>query len=156
MPSGGARNRSGPAPDPDALRREKKSDGEWTVLPAEGRRGRAPTWPLTDQQPREKTVWSRLWKRPEALLWERQGQQDLVALYVRRFVEAEEPGSSVALSTLVKQLADLLLLTMPAKLSARVTISQDEVAKARTKKTEKPKQDAGSVRDRMKAIDGGA
>jgi len=47
MPRGGARVNSGPAPDPTALRRERPSDkAEWRTLPAEGRKGRAPAWPL--------------------------------------------------------------------------------------------------------------
>lgn len=47
MPRGGARVNSGPPPDPNALRRERKSDqAGWTTLPAEGRKGRAPRWPL--------------------------------------------------------------------------------------------------------------
>ena len=105
MPKGGARTRSGPAPDPEALRRERDA-GEWTILPAEGRQGATPDWPLTDQDLREAELWARLWKMPQALMWERYGQELEVALYVRRLAEAETRESSVALSTLVRQLAD--------------------------------------------------
>lgn len=46
MPRGGARVNSGPPPDPNALRRDRKSDqAGWTTLPAK-RRGRTPRWPL--------------------------------------------------------------------------------------------------------------
>lgn len=45
MPKGGARARSGPAPDPNALNRERDK-GEWKVLPREGRPGPPPDWPL--------------------------------------------------------------------------------------------------------------
>lgn len=47
MPRGGARVNSGPPPDPNALRRDRPSDKDgWTTLPAEGRKGRTPKWPL--------------------------------------------------------------------------------------------------------------
>lgn len=47
MPRGGARLNSGPAPDENALRRDRPSDkAGWTVLPASGREAEAPGWPL--------------------------------------------------------------------------------------------------------------
>lgn len=47
MGRGGARPFSGPAPDPYALRRDRPSDKDsWTTLPAEGRQGPPPKWPL--------------------------------------------------------------------------------------------------------------
>jgi len=47
MPKGGARVHSGPPPDPNALRRERAKDKDgWTTLPAEGRKGALPKWPL--------------------------------------------------------------------------------------------------------------
>lgn len=58
-------------------------------------------------------MWTKLWKMPQALMWERQGQEHYVALYVRRLVEAEQSGSAVNLSTLVRQMADSLGLTTP-------------------------------------------
>src|SRR3954470_10344127 len=87
MPSGGARVRSGPPPDPNSLRSAARDTGDWTTLPAEGRKGRAPDWPWSKQTRRETALWQREWKRPQALMWERQGQQLEVALYVRRLAE---------------------------------------------------------------------
>lgn len=46
MAKGGARARSGPPPQFDALRRDRDRR-DWIVLPAEGRDGPAPEWPLT-------------------------------------------------------------------------------------------------------------
>lgn len=47
MTRGGARVNSGPPPDPNALRRDRAEDkAGWTVLPAAGRSGRTPKWPL--------------------------------------------------------------------------------------------------------------
>lgn len=49
MTRGGARVNSGPPPDPNALRRDRKDDKDgWTTLPSEGRKGRTPRWPLTE------------------------------------------------------------------------------------------------------------
>lgn len=122
---GGARSRSGPAPDPGALRRERDGD-DWVQLPAGGRKGRVPAWPLTTATRRERTVWNRLWKKPQAVVWEAEGSQDIVALYVRRFVEAEQRGSPTNLSTLVRQMADSLGLTTPGLRANRWTIVAEE------------------------------
>lgn len=124
MPKGGARTRSGPPPDPNALRRDRKSDGEsWTTLPAACDLP-VPAWPLIDPVERELAMWSRLWVRPQAAAWHRLDLTDLVGLYVRRFCEAEVPESSTALSTLVRQLADQLGLTAPGMLSLRWRIGE--------------------------------
>jgi len=126
---GGARSRSGPAPDPSALRRERDGD-EWRKLPAAGRGGRPPAWPLTTATKRERAVWNRLWKKPQAVVWEEEGQQDVVAIYVRRFCEAEVRGSPTNLSTLVRQMADSLGLTTPGLRANRWTIVTEEQQKA--------------------------
>lgn len=123
MASGGARARSGPAPDPNALRRDRES-GEWTPLPAEGRQGATPVWPLTDQTIRESELWEALWRKPQAVMWERYGQQYEVALYVRRLTEAEQLDSAVNLSTLVRQLGDSLGLSTPGMRANRWRISE--------------------------------
>ena len=48
MAKGGARANSGPPPEADALRRDRPSDrAGWKVLPAAGRAGDPPEWPLT-------------------------------------------------------------------------------------------------------------
>lgn len=112
MPSGGARARSGPPPDPNALRRDRDS-GEWTLLPADGRPGAAPEFPLPDPTYREEELWEVLWAKPQAIVWERNGQDLEVALYVRRFGEAERGDSPVTLTTAVRQMADGLGLTVP-------------------------------------------
>ncbi|MFE7315652.1 hypothetical protein ACFU7T_21610 [Streptomyces sp. NPDC057555] len=112
MASGGARARSGPAPDPAALRRDRDGD-QWAVLPTAGRPGSAPAWPLTEPSGRELQLWDVLWKRPQAVMWERLGLELEVAMYARRFAEAEQPESRVNLSTLVRQLSDSLGLTVP-------------------------------------------
>ena len=148
MASGGARTRSGPAPDPNALRRDRKSDGEWLLLPANGRPGDAPLWPFLDQSDREVTVWVNLWRKPQAVAWELNGLHDQVALYVRRWCEAEIADSATALSTLVRQMGDALGLTMPGMHSLRWKIAADETAAKR--ETSAPRS---SSRDRFKVVE---
>lgn len=111
MPKGG-HARSGPAPDPNALRRERDI-GEWTTLPAEGRPGPAPAWPLTKPTVRETDLWVRLWAKPQALMWERYDQTEEVALYVRKLRATEKPNAPAASFTAVRQLADSLGLSTP-------------------------------------------
>ena len=85
-----------------------------------------PAWPLTSATRRERAVWNRLWKKPQAIVWEEEGQQDVVAIYVRRFCEAEERMSATNLSTLVRQMADSLGLTTPGMRANRWIIVQPE------------------------------
>lgn len=153
MPSGGARARSGPAPDPNALRRERDA-GEWTILPQEGRQGATPEWPLTEQTIRESELWASLWRKPQALMWERYGQEYEVALYVRRFSEAEMLDSRVNLSTLVRQMADSLGLTTPGMRANRWRIAADEVAERRESTAAVAPAGKRTARDRFKVVSG--
>lgn len=153
MASGGARARSGPAPDPNALRRDRDS-GEWTILPQDGRQGATPEWPLTEQTIRESEMWGSLWRKPQALMWERYGQEFEVALYVRRFAEAELMDSRVNLSTLVRQMADSLGLTTPGMRANRWRIAADEVAERRESTAVAGSARKRTARDRFKVVPG--
>lgn len=112
MAKGGARAHSGPAPDPMALRRDRDG-GEWVVLPAAGREGDLPGWPLTRVSKREAVLWALEWRRPQAVMWERNGQELEVAMYVRSLVAAERMDAPVNLRTLVKQQQEALGLSLP-------------------------------------------
>jgi hypothetical protein len=153
MTSGGARARSGPPPDPAALRRDRKTDAAWTMLPAQGREGDPPAWPLTAGSAREAELWGMLWRTPQAAQWDRLGQVLEVALYVRRLAEAEEPGSATALGTLVRQMADALGLTIPGLRVNRWKIATDEVAAKREQKAAAAVA-VPSARNRFAVIDG--
>lgn len=153
MPSGGARARSGPAPDPNALRRDRKSDASWTTLPAAGRKGKAPRWPLIDPSPRELELWAKFWKMPQALIWEQNGQEFQVAMHVRTLGEAEVAGANTNLRTLLRQQSGELLLTIPAMHAARVKIAQDESAEKEASVAAAPVR--LSARDRLKIVNGG-
>jgi hypothetical protein len=148
MPSGGARARSGPPPDPNALRRDR--DGaDWITLPAEGRDGPTPEWPLSRRTKRETVVWEREWRRPQAVEWERNHQQDEVALYVRALVAAEKLNASVAQRNLVRQLQEALGISLPGMARNRWRIADKQA-------DEKPRPaKKGGTRDRFKVVDGG-
>lgn len=149
MASGGARTRSGPPPDPSALRRDRDA-GEWTVLPAAGSDGATPDWPLVEQTDREATLWNGLWEKPQALMWARYGLELEVALYVRRLTEAELPNAFVGLSTTVRQLADSLGLTVPGMRANRwrIAVEDDAPAPAAAGRA------ASSARNRLTVITG--
>jgi hypothetical protein len=147
---GGARARSGPAPDPNALRRDRPSDSQWTHLPAAGRQGEAPAWPLSRVTRREAELWAREWRRPQAVMWEVNGQHVEVALYVRSLVGAERPKASVALRTLVRQQQEALGISLPGLLRNRWVI-----AEMADPARDVPRGASTSVKDRMKLVQSG-
>lgn len=154
MSKGGTRSRSGPAPDPNALRRLRKDDAGWTTLPSEGREDPAPDWPLTEATIREEVLWARWWKKPEAVLWESDGSVDYVALTVRMFAEAEVTKASAENRKTVRMMMADLYLTRDAKDRARIKIAVDETAQKRDEKQEQPAPQP-SARDRFKVVTGG-
>ena len=138
----------GPPPKPADQRRNRgKPLANTLKLPAEGRRGPAPKWPLGEMDDRERDTWLRLWKTPMAAAWDRLGWVDQVARYVKvlRMTERSEvcwPAFAEA-----RQLEDRLGLNPLALLRLRWEISTDEIAEARS--------DRVPVK-RLKAVDPGA
>lgn len=162
----------------NALRRDR--DGkDWTRLPASGRSGDVPEWPLPpdvtteaeleiarkraqtlrddwmeadgrqaaglakklDKAERDVAVlearakhaaaqelemWQRLWRTPQALVWAADGVEDMVAMYVRTFIEASAPGAAANMRQLAKQYAEALLLSVQALHAARYVIVEDD------------------------------
>ena len=157
MPKGGARVNSGPPPDPNALRRDRPQDKDgWTRLPAEGRKGAAPPWPLgplslpedaaAAVREREAVVWADIWRTPQAVAWERLGWTADVAVYVRMLVIGEG-GSAKALSE-ARQWSDRLGLNPAAMLRNRWRVAEDEVADRRSSPAR------SSSRSRLKVVSG--
>jgi hypothetical protein len=152
MPRGGARGRSGPAPDPNALRRARKDDQVgWTVLPSEGRSNPAPDWPAPTQTEREAELWVEMWATPQALIWERDGLRHYVAMFVRLLAEAEIEKASAENRKTVRMMYADLYLTSDAMARARIRIAHDETAERRESKA--PVKRA-TARDRFKVVDG--
>lgn len=150
MPKGGARARSGPPPDPNALRRDRDGD-DWVILPAAGRKGAPPKWPLAKASAREAELWKQHWALPQAVEWERNHHHIEVALYVRRLAEAEQPNTAVNLSTLVRQLTDALGISEPGMRANRWRIGDPEVKAAAAPKAAASR----SARDRFTVVQGG-
>lgn len=128
MPSGGARGRSGPAPDPNALRRDRAGDAAWTVLPVEGFQGDVPDFPLSDALEVEADLWVKLWRKPQAFMWSRLGLEFEVAAYVRAFLESVQAEASAGLKTAVLRMAAELGLSLPGMHSLRWKFSEDELS----------------------------
>lgn len=153
MPRGGARVVSGPPPDPNALRRDRPGDkAGWTTLPVEGRPGKAPVWPLTEQTDREIELWVDLWSRPQAVMWERLGQEYEVAMCARMLARAEAPKSSVELLKTVKQFFDSLGLSTAGMLRNRWRLSEGGAPAAASSTPARKVPARKSSRSRLKVV----
>lgn len=93
----------GPPPKRNARRRNARPD--WVTLPADGRKGRAPRWPLSGRVQRG---WAELWRRPQAVMWERSHDEYLVARYlVLRNAIQDELDNSVVNATAMAELRQI-------------------------------------------------
>ena len=150
MARGGARRNSGPAPDPNALRRDRKDDAGWVTLPSGGYEGVVPEFPLGDVSGVELDLWLRLWRKPQAAMWAKLGLEFEVAAYVRAFVESVLPEASAGLKTAVLRMAAEIGLSLPGMHSLRWKFSEDEVAARREAGGGSPVR--SSARDRLRAV----
>lgn len=150
MPKGGARVRSGPAPTSTERSHKAQADG-WVTLPADGRDGPEPAFPLDMATPRELTLWAQLWETPQAVMWEQLRQEFEVASYVRLLVRAESPRSSAIVWGQVKQFAESLGLSVSGMQRNRWTIAaidaEDDAPQVQAQVT--------SLADRLKVARGG-
>jgi hypothetical protein len=96
-------------------------------LPASGRKGPLPVWPLEGKPlPAESIAWKQLWATPQAVAWETLGWFRTVARYCRTMVAAEQPGARADLLNAVGALEDRLGLTPKAMRLLLWTIGDDE------------------------------
>lgn len=130
-------------PNPNAVRRNARVG---TVkLPAEGRLGDPPRWPLPGRTTiAERAAWVELWATPQAVAWERLGWVRSVARYCRVMIEAEKRNAPAKALMESRQLEDRLGLTPKAMRMLLWEIVADEVAEQR--------QDSSGVRGRIKAV----
>lgn len=132
----------GPPPKSNPVRRNARSGP--LQLPAEGRKGPTPQWPLAGGADEDEAqAWSDLWATPQAVAWERLGWTRTVARYCRVMVEAEKKGASAQLLGQVTTLEDRLGLTPKAMRMLLWEVVSDEVAEQRK---------TTSVRKRIKAV----
>lgn len=96
-------------------------------LPAQGRKGTTPRWPLKGHTPKG---WVALWKKPQAIMWERNGDELLVARYLHLRNMVQQPESLKAIMPTVlgelRQMEDRLGLSPMALLRLRWEIVEDE------------------------------
>ena len=152
MTSGGARARSGPAPDPNALRRDRKDDAGWVVLPVEGFNGSVPDFPLSDALFVETDLWAELWAKPQAVMWDKFGMKYQVAAYVRAFLESTMAEASAGLKTAVLRMEAEIGLSLPGMHSFRWKFSEDEVAAKRASAAVAPVRSGPSAKDRLAGL----
>lgn len=119
---------SGPPPKDPAQRRRRNATPGFRQLPAEGRLGPAPEYPLSAPLPAELEMWSRLWALPQAVEWERIQCEDMVALYVRTYVLATSDG--IASPQLQKLLAEI------RQLDSKIGISPSAMQSLRWERAE--------------------
>lgn len=127
----------GPAPKANSVRRggNVRADTLSTalkVLPRAGRTGEPPAWPMPTKPPKAVAdLWRQLWTRPQAVAWEEQGAERVVARYARCLIEAERPKATAAILGEVRQLEDRLGLSPMSMLRLRWSIGDvDDAAGA--------------------------
>lgn len=98
-----------PGPAPSRNPRRQNARPEWRRLPAGGRSGKPPAWPLAVAMTKnESELWTQLWASPQAEAWEALGWFRVVARYTRVTIAAEKRGAAAALLAEVRQLEDRL------------------------------------------------
>ena len=119
----------GPAPNPQARRRNARPD--WRALPAAGRSGRAPSWPIGKANRKQSALWRSLWATPQAVAWEELGWTRTVARYVQVLLVCEGPECSAAMLSEARQLED------------RLGLSPMAMKRLQWEITDRPKQTSG-------------
>ena len=111
MAKGGARNRSGPQPDPSSNRSDVRGVS-FSELPNEGYSGEAPAFPLDNPSSRELDVWAGLWTTPKAAAWAAEPWRwSTVGMYARVLVRAEAPDSGPGVLSALHRFADQVGMT---------------------------------------------
>jgi hypothetical protein len=159
MASGGARNRSGPQPDPSSGRSEARGI-KLSALPNEGYSGTVPPFPLVPavvraevrdgprvakevddeeseaRRDREAELWAWAWTTPQAVAWAREPWRwQTVAMWVRTFALCESPDATAADKNSLHRLADQVGLTPAGLRENGWTIAPNEVAEKRATRT---------------------
>ena len=103
-----------PGPPPSRNPRRRNLRPDWLQLPAGGREGDPPDWPMGRRPSR--AVWARwcdLWATPQAFAWDQQGwgTRVVVARYCRKAQLAERDTATGTVMSEVRQLEDRLGLS---------------------------------------------
>lgn len=119
----------GPTGSPTSRRAGRRGQG-WDTLPAEGRTGPPPPWPMPPRadgrEDRRAALWRELWSTPQAVSWERHRWTAPQARYVEMVLRVEDDldGASVSYLGELRHVEAALLLTNVSLLRARTTIGE--------------------------------
>ena len=163
MTSGGARNRSGPAPDPSSARSEKRGL-RFDSLPPAGYRGRVPKFPLPGRltadgdaddraDDREAELWRWAWRTPQAAAWATPEWRWLVhsiAMWVRTAVICESAEATAADKNSLHRFADQIGLTVAGMHQLGWSVRADRPAPEA-----KSAQAPSSSRSKLRVVNGG-
>jgi hypothetical protein len=118
-------------PKPADQRRRRNVVPGTIMLPAKGRKGRPPAWPLeVVPKTEERRLWGKLWRTPQAVAWEDYEWFRVVGRYVRVVIEAENELDTKLLAE-ARQLEDRLGLNPLAMLRLRWEVTDDEIGARR-------------------------
>lgn len=172
MPSGGARNRSGPGVDPKSGRSDQRGV-KLTALPALGFTGEIPEFPLPpakayyfaededgrrrkmtdedateEQHSRELEVWCEAWRTPQAIAWYREAWRwPVVAEYCRlKTIVERDPGANATLVGQLHRFRDQIGLTPAGMKENGWAIAADELAAKRQENADTPAPVGAPVR----------
>ena len=160
MARGGARNRSGPAPDPSSGRSDRRGLS-FTALPAQGWDGVPPEFPLPRREvfvltdkvrvfderateqvaEREAALWAWAWRTPQAAAWAQPSEAwrlHTIAMWVRTAVVCESSEATAADKGSLHRFADQIGLTPAGLRENGWSVARDEVAE----QAAKPKREA--------------
>lgn len=130
MPKGGARNRSGPQPDPASERSERRGF-TLTALPSEGYKLTPPDFPLPGASSRELAIWADAWSTPQACAWSLEPWRWQTVGEYSRFKAMCESEPNAALIGQLHRYRDQIGLTPAGLRENGWAIAQDEVAPKR-------------------------
>lgn len=164
----------GPAPKPADERARRNKTQVAMRLPAAGRAGDPPDWPVGyDPSTRADRVWAELWATPQAVAWERLGWTRVVARYVcllesseRDLDDIDDPKVYAAMLSAqtkllpeLRQLEDRLGLNPLALLRLQWVVDSDEVGAKRDEHAEQSAAESRGARGRysgLRSVGGGA
>jgi hypothetical protein len=152
MPRGGARNRSGPPPDPKSGRSDRRGF-RLDALPAEGHRGEAPNFPLPNAVSRELELWEWAWRTPQAAAWNREPWRwQMVGMWVRTMVVCESHEATAADKNSLHRFADQIGMTPAGLKENGWKIAADEVGAKRADAVPAVEDDPDDVRGRLTVV----
>lgn len=154
MASGGARNRSGPAPKEGSGRSDVRGFS-LTALPAEGFKGDPPDFPLPQASTRELEVWEDVWRTPQACAWSMPSERwrtRSVAMWVRLSVRCEDPEVGAAHLGQLHRFADQIGLTTAGLAEMGWKVAVDQIAE---KAAHRPVEPAAKPQRRLRAAPSG-